>query len=151
MTEKEKEKERAANNRRLGRFIKKHREKKRETDPSFSVRGLATKIGMSATYLSKIERGEIPASDGAIQELADVLGIDINEIFAQAGKIEPELEKKLVTHKAAEEMSVFLRRASELPESALKFFNKSMESFVPPEDSKKESFNKDDESNNRGE
>jgi transcriptional regulator with XRE-family HTH domain len=50
----------------FGDYIKDLRNKKKEHDDSFSVRGLADMIGLSATYVSKIERGELPASDDAV-------------------------------------------------------------------------------------
>lgn len=108
----------------FGNYIKNLRNARKETDPSFSVRGLALKMDISATYLSKIERGELPASDETVYKLANALGVSADELFAQAGKIEPDLEKKIAGHETPVKMAAFLRTASGLSQEKLDMFQK---------------------------
>jgi len=55
-----------------------------------SMRGLATKSGLSANALSMIERGRTSPSVSTLYKLADALGIPITEFFA------PQSEKQNV-------------------------------------------------------
>jgi len=107
----------------FGSYLKSLRDAKKQTDPTFSVRGLAQKMGISATYLSKIERGELPASDETVYKLAEWLKVSPDEIFARASKIDPQLEKDIASHKAPAKMAAFLRRATKLPEDQLDLVN----------------------------
>jgi len=53
-----------------------------------SLRQLARETGISATYLSKIERGLLPApADDKIFKLSEVLKLDPDELFALAGRM----------------------------------------------------------------
>ncbi len=54
---------------------------------SISMRGLATKSGLSANALSMIERGKTSPSVSTLYKLADALGIPITEFFG------PQTEK----------------------------------------------------------
>ena len=59
----------------FGEYVRGKREALRQTDPTFSVRKTAAKIGVEPSFLSKVERGEqSPPSEGKIIALADVLG-----------------------------------------------------------------------------
>lgn len=111
----------------FGDYIKNLRNEKKERDDSFSVRGLAEKIGLSATYLSKIERGELPASDETVYKLAKALDVTADELFAQAGKIEPRLEKQIAAHEAPVKMAAFLRTASGLSRERLDMYQRMID------------------------
>jgi predicted transcriptional regulator len=111
----------------FGDYIKDLRNKKKEHDNSFSVRGLADKIGLSATYVSKIERGELPASDDAVYRLAKALEVTPDELFAQAGKIDPNLEKQIAAHAAPVKMAAFLRTASGLSQERLDMYQRMID------------------------
>ncbi len=106
----------------FGDFLRELRSRKMESDATFSIRGLAGKIDVSPTYLSKIERGELPASDETIYKLADALGITAEELFAHCGKIEPKLEKDIASHEGPLEMAAFLRTASGLSRERLNMY-----------------------------
>lgn len=112
----------ANDNKSFGDYIKELRNAKKETNPSFSVRGLAEKVKVSATYLSKVERGELPASESIIYKLAEVLEVNAEVLFAQAGKIEPKLEEQIASHKSPENMAAFLRIASGLSKERLDMY-----------------------------
>lgn len=51
-------------------------------------------VGISPTFLSKVERGEFdpPAADKIIK-IAELLGVNADELLALANKVDPELEK----------------------------------------------------------
>lgn len=103
----------------FGEYLISLRDARKQTDPTFSLRGVASKIGVSPTYLSKIERGEQPASEKTIRKLAEVFGVSADEIFAHANRIDPDLEKTLTSHEAPAQMAAFLRRVATLPPDKL--------------------------------
>lgn len=103
----------------LGEYLISLRDARKQTDPTFSLRGVASKIGISPTYLSKIERGEQPASEKTIRKLAEILGVSADEIFAHANRIDPDLEKTLASHEAPAQMAAFLRIVARLPPDKL--------------------------------
>jgi len=117
----------AGDNKSFGEHLKALRNEKKEFDESFSVRGLAEKIGLSATYLSKIERGELPASNETIYLLAKALGVSPDSLFARAGKLEPELQKKITSNESPVEMAAFLRTASGLSQDRLEMYKRMID------------------------
>jgi HTH-type transcriptional regulator, competence development regulator len=77
----------------FGDFVRQQRERRRETDPAFSVRQLAGRIGIEPSYLSKIERGEQPPpSEQTIAALARELDEDKDVLLALAGKVSSDLQ-----------------------------------------------------------
>jgi transcriptional regulator with XRE-family HTH domain len=80
--------------RQFGSRVRELREKKKATDPTFSLRQFAQRIGVSATFLSKVETGDFaPPSPDTIKKIAVLLGVDADELLALAGKVDPELSK----------------------------------------------------------
>lgn len=76
----------------FGQRIRDLREARKRTDPSFSLRKFATAVGISPTFLSKIETGEFdPPKAEKIITMAELLGIDADELLALAEKVDPEL------------------------------------------------------------
>jgi len=72
--------------------IRKLREKRHKYDPQFSLRRFAARVGMSPTYLSKIERDEFPPpSEDKIKAIASILEVDPDELLALAGKISSDI------------------------------------------------------------
>ena len=62
-------------------------------DRSFSLRQVAFRIGVEPSYLSKIERGELPPpSEKKIVLLAGELGMDADYLLALAGKVASDLQ-----------------------------------------------------------
>jgi HTH-type transcriptional regulator, competence development regulator len=83
-----------AGNKAFGKRIRELREAKRQTDPTFSLRQFADKLGVSATFLSKVEVGEFdPPSAENVMKMADLLGVNPDELLALAGKVDPELKE----------------------------------------------------------
>ena len=71
----------------FGSYIRKCREDKYLSDPEFSLRKTAAKIGVQPAYLSKVEREEVsPPSEKTIIRIAELLGEDPEIIISLAGK-----------------------------------------------------------------
>src|SRR5574339_483336 len=68
---------------------------------NISMRGLATKSGLSANALSMIERGKTSPSVSTLYKLADALGISITSFFGT------DAEKKQVVFLKADERTRF--------------------------------------------
>jgi transcriptional regulator with XRE-family HTH domain len=82
------------------------------TAKGMTLRTLAKAIGVSFTYLSKIENGKVeytPAPD-TIRALAKALDVDALELLQLADKVPPELEELAVDTRARK----FLDRAREI-------------------------------------
>ncbi len=92
----------------FGQRIRDLREARKRTDPSFSLRKFAKAVGISPTFLSKIETGEFdpPAADKIIR-MAELLEIDADELLAIAEKVDPELTEIIRERPVA--MADFLR------------------------------------------
>jgi HTH-type transcriptional regulator, competence development regulator len=79
-------------NRAFGDRIRELREKRKLTDPNFSLRKFAKAVDISPTFLSRIERGEFdPPKADKIIRMAELLGIDADQLLALANKVDPEL------------------------------------------------------------
>ncbi len=58
---------------------------KKAVDPSFSLRQFAVKVGISATFLSKVETGEFdPPSAENIIKMAELLDVDADVLPARS-------------------------------------------------------------------
>lgn len=70
-----------------------------------SLRDLATAVGISVAYLSRIERDrEKPPRDDLIRRLAETLQIKEDDAFAMARRLPPDLRNQ-----AAEVFAVYRR------------------------------------------
>ncbi len=66
--------------------------KRRETGPKLSLTGLASLVGVSPAYLSRVERGEDgPPSEPVIRKIANELSLDGDELCALAGRIPQDI------------------------------------------------------------
>lgn len=106
-----------AGNPAFGKKIRDLRLAKQQSDSRFSLRQFAQQVGISATFLSKVETGEFapPAAD-KIKKMAQLLGVDSDELLALANKIDPELSQTLVKEPLT---AVLLRKASALSNTEL--------------------------------
>jgi HTH-type transcriptional regulator, competence development regulator len=99
-----------AGNREFGNLVRALREAKKKTDPAFSLRQFAVAVGISATYLSKVETGEFdPPAPAKVKKMAELLGYDADELLALAGRVDPELND--IIRERPKEMAEFLRSA----------------------------------------
>jgi len=94
----------------FGKYIRSLREARKKTDPKFSLRQFAQAVGISATFLSKVENDEFdPPAQDKIKKMAQLLGIDPDELLGRAGKFDSELSKIIIEQPKA--MADFLRTA----------------------------------------
>ena len=78
----------------FGKKIRELREAKLKDNPKFTLRQFATAVGISPTFLSKVERGEFdPPKAENIIKMAELLDVDPDELLSLAGKFDPELGK----------------------------------------------------------
>ena len=93
------------NERRFGTVVRELREEK-----GFGLRQFAKMIGVSATYLSKIERDELPPpAEDRVKEIARLLDQDPDELLALAGKVASDLSA--IIRNQPRELAAFLRTA----------------------------------------
>jgi transcriptional regulator with XRE-family HTH domain len=58
------------------------------------LREMAKMIGVSPTYLSKIERGEFdPPAEDKVRKIAEIIGCDADELLARAGRVASDLSE----------------------------------------------------------
>lgn len=101
-----------AGNPAFGKRLRALREAKKRTDPSFSLRRFAQAVGISATYLSKVETGEFPPpAPDRIKKMAQLLGEDPDELMAVAERLDPALSEIILEQPKA--LADFLRTAHE--------------------------------------
>ena len=85
-----------------------------------SLRKFADKVGISPTYLSKIEREEFPPpGEETVKKFAEALDQDPDELLALAGKVSSDLPA--IIQQRPRELASFLRTAGALgPEDMAK-------------------------------
>lgn len=96
-----------------------------------SLRKFADKVGISPTYLSKVERDEFPPpGEETIKQIAEALGQDPDELLALAGKVSSDLPA--IIQQWPREMASFLRTAGELTPEELARLTKYVERMKRP-------------------
>jgi len=59
-----------------------------------NLRDLADGVGVSASFLSRIERGcHVRISDKRLSQLAEALGLSADDVFRCARRLPPDIEK----------------------------------------------------------
>jgi transcriptional regulator with XRE-family HTH domain len=87
----------------FGAFVRRHREEK-----EIGLREMAKMIGVSPTYLSKIEREEFaPPVEDKVRAIAKILGCDTDELMARAGRVSSDLSDIIKRHPV--ELAALLR------------------------------------------
>ncbi|MEB3205901.1 MAG: helix-turn-helix transcriptional regulator [Vampirovibrionales bacterium] len=87
-----------------------------------TLRKLADMLGVSATFLSKVERNELtPPSLENIQKLAKLLDVPENILLSLAGKIENEMKEAVLDllHDKPNLTPAFFRKARQLSHDQL--------------------------------
>ncbi len=71
----------------FGAFIRRERVAR-----EIGLREMAKMIGVSPTYVSKVERDEFPPpAEDKVRLIAGVIGCDVDELLARAGKVATDL------------------------------------------------------------
>ena len=92
----------------FGATVRRLREEKK-----IGLRKFAQMVGMSPTYLSKVERDEFaPPAEDKVRAIAGALGQDADELLALAGRLSSDLANIIQRH--PREMATFLREANGL-------------------------------------
>ena len=91
-----------------------------------SLRKFADKVGISPTYLSKIERDEFPPpGEETVKKFAVALDQDPDELLALAGKVSSDLPA--IIQQRPRELASFLRTASALSSDEMAKLTKYVE------------------------
>jgi transcriptional regulator with XRE-family HTH domain len=87
----------------FGALVRREREAK-----EIGLREMAKMIGVSPTYLSKVERDEFPPpAEDRVKEIAKVIGYDADELLALAGRVASDLSDIIKRHPV--ELAALLR------------------------------------------
>ena len=71
----------------FGAYIRSVREERK-----VGLREMARKIGVSPTYVSKVERDEFaPPAEDKVRKIAEILEMDPDELLSRAGKVSSDL------------------------------------------------------------
>ena len=82
------------------------------------LRELCRAVGISATYLSQVERGQLaPPSEAKVRAIAKALGADPEDLLERAGRVPSDLDAVIRRH--PREMAALLRAVRGLPVSEI--------------------------------
>lgn len=102
----------------FGEHIRQRREALLAGDKQYSLRQVATRIGIEPAYLSKIERDIFaPPSEEVIVKLAILLNEDTDILLAMAGKLSSELQQIILERPQL--FADLLRQLKNLPDHAI--------------------------------
>jgi transcriptional regulator with XRE-family HTH domain len=92
----------------FGAFIRRQREAR-----EIGLREMAKKIGVSPTYLSKVERDEFtPPTEEKVRAIASIIECDPDELLALAGRVSSDIADIIKRHPV--ELSALLRTTNGL-------------------------------------
>jgi transcriptional regulator with XRE-family HTH domain len=78
----------------FGAFIRREREGK-----EIGLREMAKKVGVSPTYMSKVERDEFPPpAEDKVRAIAEILGCDVDDLLARAGRVSSDITDIIKRH-----------------------------------------------------
>lgn len=102
----------------FGGYVRKRREELLKRSSDFTVRKLAAKLGIQPSYISKVERDEVPPpSEATIIRLAQVLQEDPDILLALAGKVSADLRQVIV--KRPKLFADLIRQLKDAPDHAV--------------------------------
>jgi transcriptional regulator with XRE-family HTH domain len=92
----------------FGAFVRGKRETK-----DIGLREMAKMIGVSPTYLSKVERDEFPPpAEDKVRAIAKIIGCDVDDLLARAGRVSSDITDIIRHHPV--ELAALLRTTSGL-------------------------------------
>ncbi|MBM3586691.1 MAG: helix-turn-helix transcriptional regulator [Alphaproteobacteria bacterium] len=92
----------------FGAFIRRERESK-----EIGLREMAKIIGVSPTYLSKVERDEFPPpAEDKVRSIAGIIGCDADDLLARAGRVSTDITD--IIKRQPVELASLLRTANGL-------------------------------------
>jgi transcriptional regulator with XRE-family HTH domain len=97
----------------FGAFVRRERENK-----EIGLREMAKMIGVSPTYLSKVERDEFqPPAEDKVRAIAEILGCDVDDLLARAGRVSSEITD--IIKRRPVELAALLRTTNGLTAEAI--------------------------------
>lgn len=88
---------------RFGAFIRKARIAR-----EIGLREMAKKIGVSPTYMSKVERDEFPPpAEDRVRAIAKIIECDVDDLLARAGRVSSDITDIIKRHPV--ELAALLR------------------------------------------
>jgi ribosome-binding protein aMBF1 (putative translation factor) len=97
----------------FGAFVRREREAK-----EIGLREMAKMIGVSPTYLSKVERDEFPPPvEDKVRAIAKIINCDADELLARAGRVSSDLSDIIKRH--PRDMAALLRTTKGLTAEAI--------------------------------
>jgi transcriptional regulator with XRE-family HTH domain len=92
--------------------------REKRTAKAISLRKFAEQVGVSPTYLSQVEQGNIdPPTAERVRKMAEILGENVDELIALAGRVPEDLPE--IIQKQPTRMPELLREASGLTSEQL--------------------------------
>ena len=92
----------------FGAFVRKQREGK-----EIGLREMAKMIGVSPTYLSKVERDEFPPpAEDRVKAIAKIIECDADDLLARAGRVSTDISDIIKRHPV--ELAALLRTTKSL-------------------------------------
>lgn len=89
----------------FGAFIRQERMAR-----EIGLREMAKMVGVSPTYLSKVERDEFqPPAEEKVRAIAKVIECDANDLLALAGRVSADISKIIKGHRHQEALAALLR------------------------------------------
>jgi HTH-type transcriptional regulator, competence development regulator len=102
----------------FGSFVRERRELLLDRTSGFTLRKFAEKLGIQPSYISKIERNEVPPpSEDTIVRMAKLLGEDPDVLLAMAGKVSADLRQVIMKRPLL--FAELLRQLKDQPDHAL--------------------------------
>ena len=102
----------------FGKNIRELRQQCLETDSAYSLRQVASRCGVTAAYLSRVERGEVaPPGEETLIKLAHELGEDPDLILAMAGKVSADLRSTILARPQL--FAELIRSIKTMPDNAV--------------------------------
>jgi len=93
---------------RFGAYIRRGREEK-----DLGLRKMAKMIGVSPTYLSKVERDEFPPpAEDKVKAIAKIIECDADDLLARAGRVSSDITDIIKRHPV--ELAALLRTTNGL-------------------------------------
>jgi transcriptional regulator with XRE-family HTH domain len=78
----------------FGAFVRREQEAR-----EIGLRDMAKKVGISPTYLSKIERDEFPPpAEDKVKSIAKIIGCDADDLLARAARVSSDISDIIKRH-----------------------------------------------------
>ncbi len=102
----------------FGQFIRTKRTTLQQAGQGYSVRGLASRLGIQPSYISKVEREEVaPPSEATIHKIAQELGENPDVLLALAGKVSEDLRQVILKRPVL--FAELIRQLKDAPDHAV--------------------------------